>query len=290
MSVVDCLTWAVHRSRYMFYLVTPSETMYSDVKYVPRLVVEVSLLPPSIDHPVPWVTVTTSGPADVPLLHPVVVSGERIPSVGWEDDFPNERHRRLHQSGHFPGLSAVSIFASSCIPFQSPSTNTRKLISRIAGKVDAYHVFVCCSNSLCFECLLFLARDMRRRCHFLLILLLLKVKGIPKPVFFRRICLSFVSDSSADRIPGREDQKHLRSTKRLVLLIGFTGVRHEKAKVGQWSLGCCFALVHRVSDHLSRGEKAIRHRIRVLAPQETGICFAITLSFNKTATQLERTS
>ena len=43
-SVLDCVAWVLRRCRYMFYLVTPSETMYPDVHFVPRLVVEVSPL------------------------------------------------------------------------------------------------------------------------------------------------------------------------------------------------------------------------------------------------------
>ena len=42
-SATDGLFWVLHRLRYMFYMVLPSETMYPDVSVVPRLVVEVSL-------------------------------------------------------------------------------------------------------------------------------------------------------------------------------------------------------------------------------------------------------
>lgn len=40
-SVSDTFYWLVSRCRYMFYLASPSETMFPDVSQVPRLVVEV---------------------------------------------------------------------------------------------------------------------------------------------------------------------------------------------------------------------------------------------------------
>ena len=84
MSLVDCLTWALHRSRYMFYLVTPSETTYSHVQFVPRLVVEVSPCPATAAaaHP--------SLAADVPLLHPAVLSGEWFSPAGRQNDLAYE--------------------------------------------------------------------------------------------------------------------------------------------------------------------------------------------------------
>lgn len=42
-SISETFYWIINRCRYMFYLATPSETMFPEVSQVPRLVVEVNI-------------------------------------------------------------------------------------------------------------------------------------------------------------------------------------------------------------------------------------------------------